>query len=323
LPPPPSFTVRPTVVDRDRLPLAPVTVIVAAPSVAVLDTDRVRTLLLPVAGLELKLGVTPAGNPLALNVTPPVKPPVRVIVIVLVPLAPRLIVKLAGLAESVKSGVCTSLTVRLNGIFRVRPPPVPVMVSATAPSVAVLDAVTVISVLPPGAGFGLKLMVTPPGAAPELNVTLSAKPPVRVMVIVLVPLAPRATFRLVGEADSAKSGVAGWFTVRLIGVVRVNPPPDPVTVTVAAPRVAVLDAERVRTLLLPVAGFALKLAVTPVGNPPALIVTLPVKPPVRVIVIVLVPLAPRLMVRLAGEAESEKSGVGGPGSAPKTLVAPS
>ena len=323
LPPPPSFTVRLTVVDRDRLPPAPVTVIVAAPSVAVLDTARVRTLLLPVAGFGLKLGVTPAGAPLALNVTPPVKPPVRVIVIVLVPLAPRLIVKLAGLAESVKSGVCTSLTMRLNGIFRVRPPPVPVMVIVTDPSAAVLDAATVISVLPPGAGFGLKLMVTPAGGALALKVTLSAKPPVRVIVIVLVPLAPRTTFRLVGEADSAKSGGCGWFTVKLIVVDRVRLPLVPVTVIGAVPKVAVLDAERVRTLLLPAAGFALKLGVTPVGAPPALSVTAPVKPPVLVIVIVLVPLAPRLTVRLAGEAESVKSGTGGPGSLPKTLVAPS
>jgi hypothetical protein len=129
--------------------------------------------------------------------------------------------------------------------------------------------------------------------------------------------------RLVGETDSAKSGVAGWFTVRLIGVVRVNPPPVPVTVTVAAPSVAAPDADRVRTLLLPVAGLALKLAVTPLGNPLALNVTPLLKPPLRVIVTVLVPLAPRLTVMLAGLAESEKSGVGGPGSAPNTLVAPS
>ena len=70
---------------------------------------RVRRLLPPVAGFGLKLAVTPAGNPLAVKETPAVKPPVRVIVIVLVPLAPRLIVKLAGFAESVKSGVGTSL----------------------------------------------------------------------------------------------------------------------------------------------------------------------------------------------------------------------
>src|SRR5262249_18102134 len=72
---------------------------------------------------------------------------------------------------------------------------------------------------------------------------------------------------------------------------------------------------------LPVAGFVPKLAVTPVGNPLALNVTSPVKPPLRVIVIALVPLAPRLTVRLAGLPESAKSGVAGPGSAPQTLVA--
>src|SRR5262245_20545486 len=321
-PPPPSFTVRPTVVVRVIFPPAPVTVNVTAPSVAVLDAERVKTLLPAVPGFGLKLAVTPAGAPLALNVTPPVKPPVRVIVIVLVPLEPRLIVKLAGLADSVKSGGCTSLTVRLNGMVLAKPPPVPVMLIVTAPSAAVLDAVTVISALPPGAGFGLKLMVTPAGA-PALSVTASAKPPVRVIVIVLVPLAPRATFRLVGEADSAKSGGCGWLTVRFIGVVRVSPPPVPVIVIGAIPSVAVLDAVSVRTLLSPVVDGGAKLAVTPVGNPPALRVTALLKPPLRVIVIALVPLAPRLIVRLAGLAESAKSGLGGPGSAPKTLVAPS
>src|SRR5262245_22831394 len=323
LPPPPSFTVRLTVVVRVRFPPVPVTVIVAAPSVAVLDAARVRTLLLPVAGFGLGFAVTPAGNPLALNVTPSVKPPVRVIVIVLVPLAPRLIVRLAGEADSEKSGVGTSFTVRPIGALRVRPPPVPVTVTVTGPSVAVLDADSVRTLLLPVAGFTLKLAVTPAGNPLALNETASVKPPVRVTVIVLVPLAPRAMDRLVGETVSAKSGVAGWFTVRLIGVVRVNPPPVPETVTVAAPSVAAPDAFSVRTLLLPVAGFALKLAVTPLGNPLALNVTPLLKPPVRVIVIVLVPLAPRLTVRLAGLAESEKSGVGGPGSAPNTLVAPS
>src|SRR5215831_10759955 len=88
------------------------------------------------------------------------------------------------------------------------------------------------------------------------------------------------------------------FTVRLIDVVCVRPPPVPVTVTVAAPRVAVPEAVKVSTLLVPVAEAGLKLAVTPLGNPLALKATLPVKPPVRVIVIVLVPLAPRLTVRL-------------------------
>src|SRR5215510_9439046 len=112
------------------------------------------------------------------------------------------------------------------------------------------------------------------------------------------------------------------FTVRLIDVVRVRPPPVPVTVTVAAPRVAALVAVNVNTLLVPVAGFEPKLALTPLGNPLALKVTPPVKPPVRVTVIVLVPLAPRVTVRLAGFGESVKSGLETPLGSPKMTPRP-
>src|SRR5262245_19565766 len=97
------------------------------------------------------------------------------------------------------------------------------------------------------------------------------------------------------------------FTVRLIDVVLVRPPPVPVTAPAPAPRVAALEAVKVNTLLVPVTGFEPKLSVTPLGNPPALKVTSPVKPPVRVTVIVLVPLAPRLTVRLGGLGESEET----------------
>src|SRR5262245_33861323 len=102
------------------------------------------------------------------------------------------------------------------------------------------------------------------------------------------------------------------FTVRLIDVVRVRSPPVPVTVTVAGPRAAALDAVKLRALLVPVVEVGLKLALTPLGNPPALNATLPVKPPVRVMVIALVPLAPRLIVRLEGFGESAKSGLAVP-----------
>jgi hypothetical protein len=204
-----------------------------------------------------------------------------------------------------------SFTVRLIVVVRVRPPPVPVTVIVAGPSVAVLDVARVITLLVPGASVGLKLAVTPLGNPLTLNATLPVKPPVRVMVIVLVPLAPRLTVRLVGFGESVKSGVGGWFTVRLIVAVRDRPPPVPVTVTVAAPRVAALDAANVNTLLVPVVEVGLKLAVTPLGNPLALNATLLVNPPVRVTVIVLVPLAPRLTVRLVGLAERVKSGVCG------------
>ena len=65
----------------------------------------------------------------------------------------------------------------------------------------------------------------------------------------------------------------------------------PVIVTVAVPVVAVLLAVNVTTLV-EVVGLVPKLAVTPDGRPEADRVTLPVKPPEGVSVIVLLPLAP-------------------------------
>lgn len=79
-------------------------------------------------------------------------------------------------------------------------------------------------------------------------------------------------------------------------------------VTVAVPVVALELAARVSTLL-EVVGLVPKLAVTPDGNPEADKVTLPVKPPEGVTVMVLVPLLPWVTLRLLGEAESEKFGV--------------
>jgi len=89
-----------------------VTVTVADPVAAELEAARVSVVLLPVAGVGLKLPVTPLGSPLAVKATLPVKPPVRVIVTVLVPLAPWLTVRLVGLAESEKSDGVTGFTVR-------------------------------------------------------------------------------------------------------------------------------------------------------------------------------------------------------------------
>jgi hypothetical protein len=65
----------------------------------------------------------------------------------------------------------------------------------------------------------------------------------------------------------------------------------PVMVTVAAPRVAELDAVNVR-VLAPVVEEGLNVAVTPLGNPLALKATLPLKPPDGVTVMVLVAVDP-------------------------------
>lgn len=85
-------------------------------------------------------------------------------------------------------------------------------------------------------------------------------------------------------------------------------------VTVAAPVVAVVLAVSVRTLV-EVAGLVPNVAVTPDGRPEADKVTLPVKPPMSVTEIVLVPLDPCATERLVGDAAMLKSGVPAPAKA--------
>ncbi len=84
-------------------------------------------------------------------------------------------------------------------------------------------------------------------------------------------------------------------------------PDVPVIVTVTVPVVAVLLAVSVKVLEV-VAGFGLKDAVTPLGRPDGDKLTLPLKPFCGVIVIVLVPLAPCVMLRLLGDVERVKFG---------------
>jgi len=72
-------------------------------------------------------------------------------------------------------------------------------------------------------------------------------------------------------------GGPALFTVKSIEVKAVREPLVPVIVTVADPRLAVLLAVSVNTLV-PVVGFGLKDAVTPLGNPEAARVTLPANP---------------------------------------------
>jgi hypothetical protein len=77
------------------------------------------------------------------------------------------------------------------------------------------------------------------------------------------------------------------FTVNEIVVDAVTLPDTPLMVTVLVPKAAVALAEKVNVLDV-VAGFGLNCAVTPLGKPVALNVTLPLKPFCGVIVIELV-----------------------------------
>lgn len=140
-------------------------------------------------------------------------------------------------------------------------------------------------------------------------------------MIVVVAVPPCATVKLLGNAESRKSGCdgggAGAFTVRVMVVVPLRLPDVPVMVTWPVPTDAPLLAASVKVLEL-VAGLGLKDAVSPLGKPEADRETLPLKPFVGAIVIVLLPLEPCVTVRLLGETESVKPGCGG-GAVPFTV----
>ena len=317
-----ALTVRLKVVERVRPPPVPLTVTFTVPVVAALEAASVSALVVPVAEAGLKVAVTPLGKPVALKATALAKPPVRVIVIVLAPLAPRFTVRLAGLAEIVKSDGGGALTVRTSVVERVSPPPEPLMVTLVIPVAAVLDAAINIEMAETGPGGDSNEAVTPLGNPLALKATTLLNPPVRVIVTVAPPLAPRLMVRLDGFTDSVKSGGGGALTVRLRVADRLRPPPEPLIATLTVPVAAVLEAASVSVLLPPAAEAGLNVAVTPLGSPVALNDTALVNPPLRVIVIVLAPLAPRLTVRLVGFADSVKFGLPpGPCHVRKTVSA--
>ena len=104
------------------------------------------------------------------------------------------------------------------------------------------------------------------------------------------------------------------LTVTLTVVVSVRVPDVPVTVTEVVPVVAELLAVKVR-VLVPLVLVGLNEAVTPLGNPEADRLTLPVNPLCGFTVIVLVPFDPCVTVTLLGDAERLKVGEDAPAKA--------
>src|SRR5216684_644790 len=96
--------------------------------------------------------------------------------------------------------------------------------------------------------------------------------------------------------------------VRRTVVVFIKLPEVPVMVTVTVTVDAVLLAVSVNVLALVVL-VGLNDAVTPLGRPDADKLTLPLKPFCGVTVMVLVPLAPWVIVKLVGDVDSTKLGV--------------
>ena len=204
-PPPLEVTVKLTVVLCDNVPDVPVIVTVDVPTVAVELAVNVSTLdVVVLAGLND--AVTPVGKPEAERLTLLAKPFTLLTVTVLVPFPPCAKLSDDGEADSEKSGVAVDEMVRVTVVVCVSEPDVPVIVTAFAPVVAVLLAVNV-TVLEVVALAGLNDAVTPVGRPEADNATLLLKPFVGEMVIVLEPLEPCATVKLLGEADSEKSAV--------------------------------------------------------------------------------------------------------------------
>lgn len=192
--------VREIVVVLVRLPEVPVTVTVTVPVVAVLLAERVKALVLVV--LEgLNEAVTPLGRPEAVKLTLPLKPLSGFTVTVLVPLAPCVMVKLVGDAESVKFG--GGLTVRERVVEPDRLPDEPVTVTVALPVVAVPVAVSV-RVLVPVVVVGLKEAVTPRGKPDADKLTAPLNPVSGLTVMLLVPVAPWTMVKVLGDAESVK-----------------------------------------------------------------------------------------------------------------------
>jgi len=182
-----------------------------------------------------------------------------------------------------------------------------VMVTVNAPVVAVLLAVSV-STLEVVEDVGLKAAVTPLGIPEAVKATLPVNPPMSVTVMVSVPLLPCLTVREDADGESEKPVVTLALTVRAMVVVAVVLPEVPVMVTVTGPPVvAVLLAVSVSTVEL-VEEVGLNEAVTPLGRPPAVNVTLPVKPFSGVTVMVSVAVLPCVTESEVGEDASVKVG---------------
>jgi hypothetical protein len=207
-----------------------------------------------------------------------------------VPLLPWATLNVLGAAESVK--LDGGVIVRLTVVVCVSVPEVPVMVTVNGPPLVAEGLTVNVKTLVVVVLVGLKDAVTPLGK-PEVTakLTVPVKPFSGFTVIVLVPLPPLGTLRLLGAADRVK--LPAPVTVRLIVVVWVSVPDVPVIVTVVGPpTVAVALAVNVNTLVLLVL-VGLKDAVTPEGRVEVTArLTLPVKPFSGLIVIVLVPLLP-------------------------------
>jgi hypothetical protein len=277
-----------------KFPLVPVTVIVAAPTVAMVEAVKVR-LLVPVVDPGLKLAVTPAGKPLAASATVLLNPFCDATVMVLLPLAPWATDRLAGFADIEKSA-CVPVTVRAIVALWVRVPLVPTMEMFVVPDGVLVWALKFTTIVPlPLTDEGLKLALTPVGNPLAEMETLPVKPNSEATVSEAVGLDPGVIVTAAGGAavmeKSGRPTTVSWSVVAWVIV-----PLVPVTVTATGPEGTVALAAAVNVIVLTPSPLTieagLKAAVTPVGRPLMLRSTVPEKPFTGSTVMDVVPVAP-------------------------------
>src|SRR5260370_4168063 len=140
-----------------------------------------------------------------------------------------------------------------------------------------------------------------------LKATLPLKPRPGVTVIVLLADFPCMTATIAGFAESVKSGPV---TVNAMVAACTRVPLVPPMEMLGVPVGVLAGAVKFTTMVpLPLTDDGLKLALTPVGRPLAERDTLPLKPKSEATVMLLVGFMPAAMLMLAGEADTEKSGL--------------
>jgi hypothetical protein len=284
-----------------RLPEEPLTVNWVALSAAELAAVSVSVLgVLAPAGLND--AVTPVGKPAAVSATAPLKPPCGLTVMVAVPGLPEATPTLVAEEIRVKPGAAVTVKPRVAAAKML--PDFAVMVTVAVPMAAETPAASV-SFTPELAGP--IVAVTPIGNPAAVRVTAPVKPFTAVIVTMLLADIPRGTLRLAGATPSVKPGAP--FTVKLSATETDVVPSVPVTVTAAVPVVAAGAAVNVTVLVVAVVA-GLNAAVTPLGSPATLSVTLPLNPLLGVTAMVSVALAPCVTLIVEAEAFIEKFAVG-------------
>jgi hypothetical protein len=190
-------TVRVTAVLLVRAPEVPVMVTIALTAAADPVAAKVTGPAWPAATAP-NVAVTPGGSPETASATVALNPFWLFTEMLVAPVAPALIFKLAGVAESVKLAGAATLIAMV--VWLVIAPELPVTVMTEDPGIA-LAAACKVSVVERVADAGLNIAVTPAGRPLTAKATALLKLPIRVTVIVLGALPPCGTLRLAGDDE--------------------------------------------------------------------------------------------------------------------------